>query len=240
MCLPTACCSRLRQTGAQLSRMDGSGLPRPGKERKHCFRPFRPSDLGFCPAVGTLLESQRAALERVWGLAEAVQGGFPQVPRPPEAPNGGGPRPTGPKFFFGSAPPGASRAADHSPPGTGAKPPGRVEVPGTLDQTAEDGSRPSRSGARRASPMVGQLWCRRGYLNPYALFGHQALNLARLPIPPLRRDTPVYVRGCCSGPAPRSARPRPVQGLRCDAAVRRAERSPDLRPYLLGSPLGQR
>jgi hypothetical protein len=28
--------------------------------------------------------------------------------------------------------------------------------------------------------------CRRGDLNPYALFGHQALNLARLPIPPLR------------------------------------------------------
>ena len=36
--------------------------------------------------------------------------------------------------------------------------------------------------------------CRRGDLNPYALFGHQALNLARLPIPPLRRDRLSTVR----------------------------------------------
>src|SRR5262245_12759376 len=32
--------------------------------------------------------------------------------------------------------------------------------------------------------------CRRGDLNPHALIGHQALNLARLPIPPLRRGRP--------------------------------------------------
>jgi hypothetical protein len=31
------------------------------------------------------------------------------------------------------------------------------------------------------------LSCRRGDLNPHALIGHQALNLTRLPIPPLRR-----------------------------------------------------
>ncbi len=37
--------------------------------------------------------------------------------------------------------------------------------------------------------------CRRGDLNPYALFGHQALNLARLPIPPLRLVAPLYLPG---------------------------------------------
>ncbi len=30
--------------------------------------------------------------------------------------------------------------------------------------------------------------CRRGDLNPHALYGHQILSLARLPIPPLRRS----------------------------------------------------
>jgi len=56
--------------------------------------------------------------------------------------------------------------------------------------------------------------CRRGDLNPYALFGHQALNLARLPIPPLRRGQhPLYRPGptptleASKVPSPDMARP---------------------------------
>jgi hypothetical protein len=151
MCLPTACCSRLRQNGAQLSRMDGRGLPRPGEERKHRFGPFRPSDLGFCPAVGTLLESQRASLEPVSGFAEALQGSFPQVPRPPGGPNGGGPGSTGRKFFLDPAPPEGSRAADCSRPGTGANPRGQVEAPESLDR------RPERLGSSTSDGIIGRL-----------------------------------------------------------------------------------
>ena len=146
MCLPTACCSRLRQTGAQLSRMDGSGLPRPGEERKHCFGPFRPSDLGFCPAVGTLLESQRASLEPVSGLAEALQGAFPQVPRPPGGPTGGGPGLTGREFFFGSGLREGPRNAHRSPPGAGANPRGPVEAAETLDRGGRYALDPRRTG----------------------------------------------------------------------------------------------
>ncbi len=44
-------------------------------------------------------------------------------------------------------------------------------------------------------PAACARMCRRGDLNPYALFGHQALNLARLPIPPLRRGGPTSLAG---------------------------------------------
>ena len=35
-------------------------------------------------------------------------------------------------------------------------------------------------------------WCRRRDSNPHALFGHYILNVARLPIPPLRHVLGVY------------------------------------------------
>lgn len=63
MCLPTAYRSRVRPIGAQQSRMDGSGLPRPREKRKERLGPDWASDLGFCPSVGRLLERQRATLE---------------------------------------------------------------------------------------------------------------------------------------------------------------------------------
>ena len=54
------------------------------------------------------------------------------------------------------------------------------------------GQRPSKPLAASlhgplTSAFVPIVSCRRGDLNPHVLIGHQALNLARLPIPPLRR-----------------------------------------------------
>ena len=56
--------------------------------------------------------------------------------------------------------------------------------------------------------------CRRGDLNPYALCGHQALNLARLPIPPLRlggkplyRPEPTLTLEASNVPRPERTRP---------------------------------
>ena len=83
-------------------------------------------------------------------------------------------------------------------------------------QALYDAHRPARvlgSGCRcggqasLAPAETGGSWCRRGDLNPHALFGHQALNLARLPIPPLRRGEEDHDR---PGPeaAATSLRPR--------------------------------
>ncbi len=60
--------------------------------------------------------------------------------------------------------------------------------------TSDDKSRTNGPGRGPRNPLPPALSsCRRGDLNPYALFGHQALNLARLPIPPLRLADPLYL-----------------------------------------------